>query len=334
MAGRYCTKAHNQSEPKHHIVHLVRPNLFPGLPTCCILPIQDGIHTHRHCWWGGLAQFTKRRRPCGLRAHQDRYSQHRYTRSHQEQFKKIKLRTTNRWSKNHTHTTCQPWKWLHIGGQFWTELQQLILCQVTQKLAHKLGHHAINWGPHPRTLTDTEGHRRWALCNSPSNGAPQPVLRDQPYQQQDHPVRKPPREQRFSTAQHPTILAALTPDRHLGSYGWASATSPRWGQQIILPRDHGRPPQSTPQGRQQRALQGLPGLGAPKSWKPSGWRNQEYGMWQAMWENLSILQTNATMHLLVELEKIHLIPRCWDKHLSILLKLLRLRGKTLKIQFN
>ena len=104
--------------------------------------------------------------------------------------------STNGRSICDTQINRRPWRWFHIGVRFWTELWWLRIFRVAQKLAHELGQHAVNWGPHPGTRTDAQGLKRRYQCNWPTNGTLHPTRRAQFYgafRHQDHPVLKPPR---------------------------------------------------------------------------------------------------------------------------------------------
>ena len=135
----------------------------------------------------------------------------------------------------------------------------------------------VTWGSYSITLTDAQGRRRRSWCDCLTNGALHQTRWSGSYGyccQQDHPRLKPPRQWRFATTWHPTILTALTPDRCLSRFGRAYATPLRWGQKRRPPSECAIPPRSPPQGSQQHALWSLSILGASKSWKPPGWRNQ------------------------------------------------------------
>ena len=124
------------------------------------------------------------------------------------------------------------------------------------------------------------------------------------------PGRKPIRQWRFSATWHTTILATITPDRHISRSRWVSTTPPHWRRKHCLPSEYGRPPWGLTQGSQRRALRCLPGLGAPKHWKLSGWRNQWGYKWQVGGKNLSVFQNNATTYRCSSWDFSCLNPHC------------------------
>ena len=171
----------------------------------------------------------------------------------------------------------QPWWWRPVGGQFWREWWRLGIFRIAWEITHKLCQHARTRGPHPRPQTDAQGLRRRYVYDFRTNATLHPALWDLIYGScrcQNCPSWKPPIQWCFATARHPNILSALTHDRHIGRSGRASIAPPRWRQRCRLPSERGKPPICPPQGSQRHVLQGISGLGAPKSWIPHKWRNQ------------------------------------------------------------
>ena len=183
---------------------------------------------------------------------------------------------TNRRSKRVTQTTRQPWQWCHISGQLWRERRWLWTCWVYQKLAHNIGHNAGPCRTHHWDGNNVRGLGRGYQRQCPTNGAICPHQRYQNFGSrwcQDSPDQKPPKKWHRFASRLPAILVAITPGRHLGRPIRASATPPCWGLIHRPPSACRRPPGCLPTRIWLHNLWGLPGLGAPKSWKPSGWRN-------------------------------------------------------------
>ena len=154
-----------------------------------------------------------------------------------------------------------------------TSRQRPVLYRVTSvqnissrpKISHKLIQHAGTWGPHPGTKTDIRRIRRKVHFNRLTNGALHRTQQDQLYRacrRWDHLGQKPQIKWHFSAARHPTILTALTHERHLGHTGWDSTVTPSWGLRLRLPSARGRPPGRMYQVSRRHALWGIPWLGA------------------------------------------------------------------------
>ena len=178
--GSYYPKAHNQREPKHCGGHQGHPNPLAGHLSGHISLRQASIKIPCHCQWGEVACFIGQHlcRPRCPLAHWDCCYLHLHISSHQERQNKIKPRTSNRWSNHDTQMTHQPWQWRHVGGQFWRDWWWLRVYLAAWKLAHELGRQTKTRGPHTRTLTDVQDHRRQARWVHPSSKDLQLSLQD------------------------------------------------------------------------------------------------------------------------------------------------------------
>ena len=190
---------------------------------------------------------------------------------------KLELRMTNgRLKKRVSQTTRQIWQWCHVCGHFCREQQQLCICIVDQELSHIIVHQIGPRGIHKLTGSDAKGIRGRYQHHRPTNGALHLHQRAQNYiaiWSRDRPNRKPLRQWRHATSRDPSTLAAITPGRHIGGPGRASAMTPRWDQRLQPSSVRGRPPSCLPPRSQLHALCDIPGLGAPKPRIQFVWHN-------------------------------------------------------------
>ena len=173
-------------------------------------------------------------------------------------------------SNRNTHNNRQPWHWIHGNSLLWREWRWIRICRVTQKLTHDIVQNSITRGPHPQNPTYAWDCRRGYQWDHPTNGFLHPARLAWPYRacrRRYHPSRKTPIKWCFTSARHPTILAALTHDRRLRRHIQSSATPPCSGRRLRPPSERIRPPQSTHWGSQLCPLCCLPVLVTPKSCK-------------------------------------------------------------------
>ena len=249
--GGYCPKANNQHEPKHHKGLQVYPDPLLGHPAWLSfthMP-KSSQPPSSLMGWGGplywLAPLLPMPPMCSPR-------NMTLTLPHQSTsgvVKEIKTKYDQRMVQQQ-HTDYPPTLTvMSRQQQFWRKLWRLRICQVAQKIAHKIGEHAGTWRPHPVSITDEKGIRKRDQCDWPTNSALRPAQIAWLYgacRRRDQPGPKLPKKWRFTNALHSIIITAITPDKHLGRYRQAYATPPRWDWRCHLPRTCNRPPRHLP----------------------------------------------------------------------------------------
>ena len=200
----------------------------------------------------------------------------RRTDRRRERQKKFKTRTTNRLSNRVTQYARQPIQWCHVSIKYWRERRQLGLCRVVLKLTHEPGKHTGTWEKHQWTGVNARGCRGIPLQTRMTNGvflSHWQTWTSRARRCRDQTAGKPLRKWRHADGQHPAISAALTPVRRLGGPSHAYTTPTCWGRQRRPSSARGIPPIHPSTRRQLHAIWRLPGLVAPKSRIPLGWRN-------------------------------------------------------------
>ena len=147
---------------------------------------------------------------------------------------------------------------------------------IQPKLTHNPDQHARPRGTHKQTGDNARGLGGISQRNCTTNADFLPHRRSQnsgARQCRDRPAVKPPRQWRHAAGQRPDLPAAITPGRHIGRLRRASATPTRQGQRRRSSITRGGPPGHPRPRRRLHALWLLPGLGAPKSRRPLGWKN-------------------------------------------------------------
>ena len=89
----------------------------------------------------------------------------------------------------------------------------------------------------------------------------------------DQPAGKPTRQWRHAAGQHPSIYAVLTPGRRIIGLSRASVTPIHRGRKRRPSSARGGPLRRLPPWCRLHSIWRLPGLGAPKSRIPLGWKN-------------------------------------------------------------